>query len=73
MIDACFGQIPFLKGYASQVNRIEKLLSVGDLRTTGKSEEVVKLVLSNPQLFEDVINAILTDDPGIRMRASDKI
>ena len=53
------------------MNRIEKLLSVGDLRTTGKSGEVVKLVLSKPQLFEDVVNAILTDNPGIRMRASD--
>ena len=53
------------------MNRIEKLLSVGDLRTTGKSGEVVKLVLSNPMLFEDVVNAILTDDPGIRMRAFD--
>ena len=53
------------------MNRIEKLLSIGDLRTTGKSKEVVKLVLSNPELFEDVINAILADDPGTRMRASD--
>ena len=53
------------------MNSIEKLLMIGDMRTTGKSEEVVELVLSNPQLFKDVINAILVDDPGIRMRASD--
>ena len=53
------------------MNDIEKLLSIGNLRTTGKSGEVVKLVLSNPKLFEDVVNAILTDNPGIRMRASD--
>jgi len=53
------------------VNKIEKLLRIGDLRTTGKSEEVVSMVLANPQLFDDVVNAILTDDPGIRMRASD--
>ena len=53
------------------MKKIEKLLSIGDLRTTGKSEEVVKMVLSDPQLFEDVINAVLTDDPGTRMRASD--
>ncbi len=51
--------------------RIEELLSIGDLRTTGKSEEIIKLVLANPQLFDDVVNAILTDDPGIKMRASD--
>lgn len=53
------------------MNRIEKLLRIGDLRTTGRSKEVVMLVLSNPVLFEDVINAILADDPGTRMRASD--
>ena len=53
------------------MNSIENLLIIGDMRTTGKSEEVVGLVLSNPQLFKDVINAILVDDPGIRMRASD--
>jgi hypothetical protein len=53
------------------VNKIQKLLKVGDLRTTGKSDEVVKLVLSNSPIFTEVVNAILTDDPGIRMRASD--
>ena len=53
------------------MNRIEKLLSIGDLRTTGKSEEVVNQVLSKPELFDDVINAILVNNPGLRMRASD--
>jgi len=55
------------------MNRIEKLLSVGDLRTAGKSEEVVILVSSNPKLFGDVINAILLENPGLRMRASDAV
>ena len=54
-----------------QVNKIQSLLKVGDLRTTGKSDEVVKLALSRPLIFKEVVNAILTDDPGIRMRASD--
>lgn len=53
------------------MNKIEKLLSVGDMRTTGKSGEVVQLVMANPKMFEDVVNAMLTEDPGIRMRASD--
>lgn len=53
------------------MTRIAKLLSVGDLRTTGKSDEVVSQVFANPRLFNDVINAILVDSPGIRMRASD--
>ncbi len=55
------------------MNKIEKLLSVGDLRTAGKSEEVVKLVSKRPELFDDVVNAILIDAPGIRMRASDVV
>ena len=54
-----------------KMNKIQKLLNTGDLRTIGKSEDVVKLVLSNPPLFRDVVNAILSDTPGIRMRASD--
>ena len=53
------------------MNKIQNLLKVGDLRTTGKSDEVVKLVLSKPPIFKEVVNAIFTDDPGIRMRASD--
>lgn len=53
------------------MNKIQKLLKKGDLRTTGKSGEVVKLALSNPSIFKDIVNAILSDDPGIRMRASD--
>jgi len=55
------------------MNRIEKLLSDGDLRSKGKSEEVVKLVLSDTELFENVVNSILSDNPGTRMRASDAV
>jgi len=55
------------------VNKIEKLLSGGNLRTVGKSEEVVKMVLSKPGLFRDVVSAILSDNAGIRMRASDAV
>jgi len=55
------------------MNKIEKLLSVGDLRMAGNSEKVVAQVLSNPELFEDVINAVLIDSPPVRMRATDAI
>lgn len=55
------------------MNRIEKLLSIGDLRTAGKSEEVVAMVTKNPKLFGDVVNAILVDSPAARMRASDAV
>jgi len=54
-----------------RVNQIEKLLRVGDRRTTGKAEAVIKRVLSQPALFDKVMHAILADHPGLRMRASD--
>lgn len=55
------------------MDKIEKLLSIGDLRTAGKSEEVIKLVLANPKLFDNVVNSILSDNPGTRMRAIDAV
>lgn len=55
------------------MNRIEKLLSAGDLRSVGNSEQVVKLVQRNTALFADVIQAMLHDHPGIRMRAADAV
>lgn len=55
------------------MNRIEKLLDVGDLRTTGKSEEVVKEVASNPKLLGDLVNAMRVGNPVVRMRASDAV
>jgi hypothetical protein len=53
------------------MSNIEKLLSVGDLRSSGNSEAVVKKVLSRPDLFADVIDAIFSDNPATKMRASD--
>lgn len=58
-------------GYSME--NIEKLLSVGDLRSAGNSEKVVKMVLANPDLFDEVVNAIFSDNPGTRMRASDAV
>lgn len=55
------------------MTEIKKLLAIGDLRSAGKSEVVVKLVLSKPELFDDVINAIFIADAGTRMRASDAV
>lgn len=55
------------------MDKIEKLLSYGDLRSAGKSEEVIKLVLNNPELFDSVVNSIFSDIPATRMRASDAV
>lgn len=59
--------------YDCIMTKIEKLLSIGDLRSAGNSELVVKQVLRKPSLFEDVVNAISIDDAGTRMRASDAV
>ena len=55
------------------MNKIARKLEAGDLRSKGKSEEVVKEVLRNPALFPQLIEAIELDHPGVRMRASHAI
>src|SRR5512142_227122 len=55
------------------MNQITKLLRTGDMRTTGKSEDVVRLVLMRPGLFGQVVDAVLFDDAGVRMRAADAV
>ena len=48
-------------------------LKGGDLRSIGRSEEVVNAVLNNTDLFDDVIIGMTHDNPVIRMRASDAV
>lgn len=55
------------------MNKIARKLEAGDLRSKGKSEEVVKEVLRNPKLFPLLIEAIELNHAGVRMRASDAI
>ena len=55
------------------MDKIEKLLCVGDLRMSGNVEQVIKLVLSEPVLFENVVNLIISGEPATKMRASDVI
>jgi len=45
----------------------------GDLRSIGRSEEVVKDVLENPALFGDLLAGLLDSDRVVRMRAADAI
>lgn len=51
---------------------LEKLKG-GDLRSIGKSNEVVQDILKTPSLFEEVFKGLLADDPVIRMRSADVI
>jgi HEAT repeat protein len=43
----------------------------GDLRSIGRSNEVVEQVLSHPELFDRLIDGMASDNPLIRMRAAD--
>jgi len=49
---------------------LDKLIE-GDLRSIGKSPEVVELVLRDPTLFEELLSGTIHEDPGVRMRAAD--
>ncbi len=55
------------------MNKIIAKLKIGDLRTKGKSEEIVNDVLDDPKLFDCVMAGMDNDDPGVRMRASDAV
>ena len=51
---------------------LEKLRG-GDLRSIGKSEEVVSDILERPELFRQVFDGMFYDDPIIRARSADAI
>lgn len=55
------------------MNALLKMLSGGDRRSIGKSEEVVALVLSQPTLFDQVFAGMQHADPLIRMRSADVV
>jgi hypothetical protein len=46
-------------------------LTGGDLRSIGRSQEVVADVLANPSLFGELVMGMLHSDPVVRMRAAD--
>ncbi len=49
------------------------LLRGGDLRSIGRADEVVDIVLSSPSQFDEVFAGILSDDSLIRMRCADAV
>jgi hypothetical protein len=48
-----------------------EMLGGGDRRSIGRSEEAVSLVLEHPELFGNLLGAIQSPDPVVRMRAAD--
>jgi len=55
------------------MQRILAKLRGGDLRSKGRSEEVLEDVLKNPDLLPILFNGLLHDDPVIRMRVADAV
>ena len=49
---------------------LEKLKG-GDFRSIGRSEEITKTVLSQPELFAVLLSGLTSDDALVRMRAAD--
>lgn len=48
-------------------------LSGGNRRSIGRADEVAREILSDPKLFSQVFDAVLSPDPVLRMRAADAI
>jgi hypothetical protein len=54
-------------------HRLVAKLQGTDRRSIGRSEEVVRDVLADPQQFRQVFDAMLVSDPVVRMRAADAV
>jgi len=50
---------------------IAAMLSSGDRRSIGKSNQAAKLVLSDPKRFAELFKCFWDEDPIVRMRAAD--
>ncbi|MCK4322157.1 hypothetical protein KAX08_06540 [candidate division WOR-3 bacterium] len=55
------------------MSQILQKLKGGDLRSFGRSEEVVQDILRNPSLFCKVFEGMLNEDPVVRMRSVDAL
>lgn len=55
------------------MNTILKMLAGGDLRSNGKADDIVLLILEKTELFEDLFQGLYSADPIIRMRAADAV
>ena len=55
------------------MNTLLEMLTGGNLRSIGRSDEIVLLILEEPTLFKDLFHGFYSADPVIRMRTSDAI
>jgi hypothetical protein len=50
---------------------LSSILQGGDRRSLGRSNQVVALILGQPQRFPELLECLWRDDPVVRMRAAD--
>jgi HEAT repeat protein len=55
------------------MNHLLELLSGGDVRSDGQSDEVAALVLDNPALIDDLVEGLTNPDKVIRGRTTDAL
>jgi hypothetical protein len=55
------------------MSQILEKLRGGDLRSIGRANEVVDDILKNPDLFAEVFEGMLNNDPRVRMRSADAL
>jgi hypothetical protein len=55
------------------MSKILQKLTGGDLRSIGRSDEVVKDIIHNPSLFSELFEGMFYEDPIVRMRSADVI
>ena len=53
--------------------QISEMLTGGDPRSLGETEQVFKLVLSHPERLEELFNCVFHPDEVVRMRAGDAL
>lgn len=54
-------------------SNIKQLLSSGDMRTTGRADEVAEMVLADTTLFTELFACLTLNDPPVRMHAADAL
>lgn len=55
------------------MSQVLQKLKDWDLRSIGKADEAVQDILNAPQLFGEVFEGMLNDDPRVRMRSADAL
>jgi hypothetical protein len=55
------------------MHKILEMLKGGDKRSIGRSNEVVEILMNEPELFDTLFSGMLSDDPLISMRSADAV